>query len=115
MSFGPVKLVWPPSTLSGHNSGAWYKKSKVVKKHRRWAYWATLEFGEINLPSTGDIAIRFRFVPPDRRGDRTNFANRLKPAIDGIAEALEINDKRFLPTYEYATPEYPGCVEVWIG
>ena len=67
------------------------------------------------VPATGDIRINFRFVPPDNRGDRVNFPNRLKPLIDGIADALDVNDKRFLPSYEFAEPEKPGRVEVEIG
>lgn len=68
-----------------------------------------------DVPVEGDIAISFRFTPPDNRGDRVNFANRLKPQIDGIAEALGVNDKRFLPSYEYAAPSKASGVEVTLG
>lgn len=64
------------------------------------------------IPAAGDVHVRVRFVPPDRRGDRVNFANRMKPYFDGIADALGINDARFLPSYEFAAPEKPGRVEV---
>lgn len=106
-----IILPFPPASLSGHNTGHWHAKSAVVAKHRLWAFHATLEANP-SVPDEGDIPIRFRFVPPDRRGDRTNFPNRLKPAIDGIAQALRVNDKRFLPSYEFADPEKPGRVEV---
>ncbi|MEN9924037.1 MAG: hypothetical protein RL268_163 [Pseudomonadota bacterium] len=59
-----------------------------------------------------DIAIRVRFFPPDNRSDRVNFPNRMKPYFDGIADALGINDRRFLPSYEFLAPEKPGRVEV---
>ncbi|WP_305096457.1 hypothetical protein [Croceibacterium aestuarii] len=59
--------------------------------------------------------MHIHFVPPDRRGDRCNFWNRCKPYIDGIAEALGINDARFLPSMSFAQPEKPGRVEVTIG
>jgi hypothetical protein len=59
--------------------------------------------------------VHVRFVPADRSGDRTNYPNRMKPYFDGIAEALGINDARFLPSYEFADPEKPGRVEVSIG
>lgn len=64
------------------------------------------------VPSRGDIRLHIRFVPPDRRGDRTNFPNRVKPIIDGIADALGINDSRFVPSYEFSEPEKPGRVEI---
>lgn len=67
------------------------------------------------MPPEGDIEIHVRFVPPDQRSDRTNYSNRLKPVFDGIADALKVNDRRFIPTYEYAEPEKPGRLEITIG
>jgi len=63
----------------------------------------------------GDIRIHFCFIPANRRGDRTNFPNRLKPYIDGIADALRINDSRFLPSYEFRAPEAPGKLIVEVA
>lgn len=67
------------------------------------------------VPAKGDIAISFTFYPPDNRSDRTNFAGRMKAQIDGIAEALGVNDKRFLPSYHFADPCKPGRVEVQLS
>ena len=106
-----IVLPWPPSSLSGHAKGHWRAKSGDTAKHRLWALHATKAAG-LSVSATGDIRIHIRFVPPDRRGDRTNFPNRVKPAIDGIAAALGVNDARFLPSYEFAEPERPGRVEV---
>lgn len=111
-----IELPWPPSILSGHakGNGRWAKIS-ATKKHRAWATAATLAAGIRAPDGAGDIPILIIFVPPDRRSDRTNFANRMKPAIDGIADALGVNDRRFLPSYEYRAPEKPGRVLVEIG
>jgi Holliday junction resolvase RusA-like endonuclease len=108
-----IILPFPPASLSGHAKGSWRAKAAETKKHREWARLATLE-AKPTVPESGDIRIHVRFVPPDRRGDRTNFANRLKPALDGIAQALGVNDARFLPAYTFADPEKPGRVEVTI-
>ena len=36
------------------------------------------------------------FIPPDKRSyDRDNLVARMKSGIDGLADALRINDKRF--------------------
>lgn len=104
-------LPWPPSILSGHNTGYWFGKVDGVRKFRRWAKLATLEV-KPDVPASGDIRIAVRFVPPNRRGDRTNFANRCKPVFDGIADALGVNDSRFVPIYSYADPEKPGRLEI---
>lgn len=106
-----IELPFPPAALSGHNTGHWRAKADLVRKHRQWAFTAALA-AKWTAPGLGDIPIHFRFVPPDRRSDRMNFANRLKPYADGIADALGVNDSRFLPTYEFAAPEKPGRVEV---
>jgi crossover junction endodeoxyribonuclease RusA len=109
-----VELPFPPAALSGHNNGHWRGKSAVVKKHREWARLATLA-ACVPVPDEGDIRLSITFYPPDNRGDRTNFPNRCKPQIDGIAQALGVNDKRFLPTYHFAQPCKPGLVVVEIG
>lgn len=111
------KLPFPPSSLSGHAKGNWRAKHAETQRHRREAQVITLAALKGVRPrfEPGDIPIRFRFVAPDRRSDRTNLPGRLKPMIDGIADALGINDVRFHPRYEFAEPEAPGRVEVTIG
>lgn len=99
-----VRLPWPPSSLSGHAKGHWRSKASVTAKHRAWAKAATLAEGALEFQGTGDIRVIVTFYPPDRRGDRTNYPNRLKPYFDGIADALKVNDRRFLPSYHFAEP-----------
>ena len=108
-----VELPWPPHTLSGHNSGQWRGKSGVIARHREWAKLATMATMPA-VPAAGDIRVVATFYPPDRRGDRINFPNRLKPYWDGIADALKVNDSRFLPHYIFAEPSKPGKVVILI-
>lgn len=107
-----ILLPFPPSSLSGHNDGNRWAKAPVVARHREWARYATLEADLGSFPGDDDIKIIVTFVPPDRRGDRINFPNRMKPYFDGIADALGVNDKRFVPEFRFAAPEKPGRVEV---
>jgi crossover junction endodeoxyribonuclease RusA len=44
-----------------------------------------------------------------------NYPNRLKPYWDGIADALKVNDRRFLPSYHFAEPVANARVVVVIG
>lgn len=110
-----ITLPFPPSALSGHAKGkSFFAKAKVTAQWRQWAFHAALE-AQATAPATGDIAIHVRFVPSSHRGDRVNFPNRMKPIFDGIADALKVNDSRFLPSYEFCAPEAPGRVEVEIA
>ena len=109
-----IELPFPPSSLSGHNTGHWRSKSGIVAKHREWAKNATLA-AEPFIPRAGDIPISVTFYPGDNRGDRVNFPIRLKPYFDGIADALKVNDKRFLPSYHFGEPCKTGKVVFLIG
>jgi hypothetical protein len=111
-----IILPFPPSTLSGHANGNRWAKSAVTAKHREWARLATLATGPVVIPTNGDIRVIVAFYPPDRRGDRVNFPNRMKPYFDGIADALKVNDSRFLPSYLFGEPvKGGGKVVVEIG
>lgn len=107
-----ITLPFPASILAGHakGNGNW-AKIKATKEHREWAWKAALAAAPV-VAEEGDIRIHIRFVPANRRGDRVNFPNRLKPYFDGIADALGVNDSRFLPSYEFCQPEAPGRVEM---
>lgn len=113
-----IELPWPPASLSGHNTGHWRSKSPIVAKHRLWAMQATLAVRDrltIDLAGKGDIRVSATFYPPDKRGDRVSYPNRLKPAWDGIADALAVNDRRFLPSFHFAEPVKNPRVVVVIG
>lgn len=111
-----VELPFPPASLSGHAKGHWRAKSAITAKHREWARLATLAAGGGTIEGSGDIKIIVAFYPPNRRGDRTNYPNRMKPFFDGIADALKVNDRRFLPSYLFGDPvKGAGHVIVEIG
>ena len=113
-----ITLPFPPSKLSGHgNHGHWSQRASVVKKHRQWAFLATKdELGGRIVSGKGDLQAKVTFYPPNRRGDRLNYPNRMKPYFDGIADALGVNDKRFaVPAFECAEIQKPGKVVVEIS
>jgi len=95
-----IDLPFPSSKLSGHAKGKWQSSSGVVADTRMAAKRRTDEvLAEIAhaIPDDCDIAITTEFYPPNNRGDRVNYPNRMKAVYDGIAEAMGVNDKRFLP------------------
>ena len=111
---GDIILPFPSSALSGHAGGQWRSKSTPTAKHREWAKNATLAAKVCVPEGKGDIRLIITFYPPNRRGDRVNFPNRMKPYFDGIADALKVNDSRFLPTYQFRAPVKDGQVVVSI-
>jgi hypothetical protein len=111
---GVIELPFPSASLSGHNDGNRWAKAPIVSKHREWALRATQAVMPA-IPETGDIRVSTTFYPPDNRGDRINFPNRMKPYFDGIADALKVNDKRFLPAFHFAEPCKNGRVVIVIG
>jgi len=109
-----IELPFPSADLGGNQRRDWYLIAPVIKKHREWARAATLA-AQVKAPAgTGDIRVSMTFYPPDRRGDRVNFPNRCKPYWDGIADALNVNDRRFLPSYHFAEPVKDARVVVSI-
>lgn len=109
-----IELPFPPADLSGHNNKHFWKVRPIINKHRDWAYKAALA-AQAAVSADGDIRVSATFYPPDRRGDRVNYPNRLKPYWDGIADALGVNDRRFLPSYHFAEPTKEARVVICIG
>jgi hypothetical protein len=111
-----IELPFPSSLLSGHTDGKGrWAKIAATRKHREWAKNATLAAGVGSIAPAGDIRLIITFYPPNRRGDRVNFPNRMKPYFDGIADALKVNDSRFLPSYIFGEPVENGKVVVVVG
>lgn len=108
-----IELPFPPASLSGHNTGNRFVKAPIIAKHRQWAKHATQAAGA-RIEGDGDILVRIDFYRPDKRGDRLNFPNRMKPYFDGIADALQVNDSRFVPEYYFHDGEKPGKAVVSI-
>lgn len=109
-----IELPWPPKELSGHHDVHWRVLQPIKKKHREWAKNAALA-SDIVIPISGDIHVSATFYPPDRRTDRVNMPSRMKPYWDGIADALKVNDRRFLPQFHFAEPVENPRVVVRIG
>ena len=92
-----VVLPWPAHGLSPNARCHWVVKGKLVLIARRIAYAETRRKtdGRRAVPD-GRIGYRCSFFPPDRRArDEDNLIASLKSSLDGIAQALRIDDKCF--------------------
>lgn len=95
-------LPWPPRILSPNSRAHWAPKSRAAKSYRRTCHVLTLAAlaGRV-LPDAGRIDMKLVFVPPDRRSrDRDNLLSNVKHGLDGIAAAMGVNDRRFIPSID---------------
>ena len=93
-----IVLGWPPSDLSPNKRLHWAKLATAKKQYRKDCETVSREqlkkFKLTNLPEK--LVLEMTFIPPDRRNyDRDNLVARMKAGIDGLSDALRINDKRF--------------------
>ena len=116
-----VILPFPDSRLNPNNSKGhhWAKTSQLRADARGGAFilakLALRKTGALEL--AGDIALTITFVQPDRRRrDRDNLLSACKPMLDGLADALGVNDTQFEPiTISRKFGGKPGSVVVKIG
>ncbi len=104
-------LGWPPSNLSPNARLHWAKLARAKKQYRNACFSVSKEqlkkFNTDNIPEK--LVLEMTFIPPDRRSyDRDNLVARMKSGIDGLADALKINDKRFNTVISTMDTDYLG-------
>lgn len=111
-----ISLAWPPAVLRGHAKGrSHWPRSNATASCRRAAHGATMAATLPAIPAEGDIALTVELTPPNNRGDRQNSEAACKAYLDGIADGLKVNDKRFSVTWVHKPAAKPGSVVVTIG
>lgn len=91
-----VTLPWPPRELSPNSRTHWAKKAKAAKSYRLDCFYLAKE-AKVTAPKEGPINLRIEFVPPSRRSyDADNCVAQIKSGLDGLAEAMKVNDRRFV-------------------
>lgn len=114
-----VELPFPPADLSPNKRLHWRQKADAVALYRATCHLMT--FAELppidrgRWPYDGEIPISVTFFPPDnRRRDRDNMLASFKAGFDGIADALGVDDNRFIPTHRVGEVVKGGKVLVEI-
>jgi hypothetical protein len=98
-----IALPYPDRALWPNGRAHWAVKAREAKKLRRDAFFAT-KAASVRI---GDSPIPVHIIcHPKARGpapDRDGIIGAAKSALDGIADALGINDRHFAaPTVEIA-------------
>jgi crossover junction endodeoxyribonuclease RusA len=90
-----IFLPWPAPELSQNSRAHWSKRARAVKSARNCAILSVQEHGLHRMKWTS-AKLEWSFRPPDnRRRDVSNVIGSCKAYIDGIADALGIDDSTF--------------------
>lgn len=114
-----ITLPWPAKELSPNARVHFQVKAKAAKAYREAAYWLTVTHGEYRMAPgllpDGPVHLILTFSPPDkRRRDLDGMLSSIKAGLDGVADALAVNDHRFEFTLRRAEPVKGGKVTVAI-
>lgn len=93
-------LPWPDRILHPNTRTHWAKRAKATKDARAVAYFYAVAEGwnSADLPAHGPIHVWLDGYANDRRRrDADGLLSSMKAAIDGIADALGVDDRRFVP------------------
>lgn len=114
-----LELPYPHKALWPNGRPHWASKARETKKHKQWAYAATLaHIGKHPVePGTKGFALIATFYPKTRHAvDRDNASASLKAYQDGIAQALKVDDRHFeTPTVLFGEPVKGGKVVILLG
>ena len=90
------QLPWPPPELSPNSRIHWAKKFAAKRKYRSHCDIVVLDQGVKTLDPEADYVLHMTFIPPDKRHyDVDNLIARMKSGLDGLCDALDIDDQRF--------------------
>ncbi len=107
-----IVLPWPPPELSPNSRTHWSPKARAAGRYRFICATLTRTKAGERQFAIGRIPVTLEFVPPDRRRrDVDNMLAAMKAGLDGVADALRVNDSRFELTLRVAD-EVGGFVRV---
>lgn len=97
---GLITLSWPSRDLSP-NGRVHYMRLHRAKKTAKMAAFVLTKAAYLSAPDDGLIYIHITAYPKTKtQPDADNFLASVKGHLDGIAQAMNVDDKRFRPTIE---------------
>lgn len=115
-----VTLPFPDRRLNPNNSKGkhWASTAALRKAARVGAAYLTRAACDGQQFEPGqELELVITFIQPDRRArDRDNLLAACKPMLDGVADALGVNDSQFEPmTIRREYGKTPGAVLIMIS
>lgn len=104
MSPSEIELPWPDKALWPNARVHWAVRHKAVKAARKLAFFRTLiKRKPCDFAGAERVVLRITFVPPDKRSrDKDNMIACMKPSIDGVADAIKVDDSKFDLSFEFS-------------
>lgn len=113
-----LELPWPPRELHPNARVHFMRRAAAAKACREQAYWLAREaynLSPVRVKDRDAILVSLTFHPPDkRRRDLDGMLTSSKNQLDGIADALGINDQLFEFNLKRAEPIKGGKILVEI-
>lgn len=113
-----VILPWPPRALSPNSrTPHWSVLAKAKRVYRQACYVEAMAAGlrKGTFAPADRLHVRLTFVPPDRRRrDLDNLIAAMKSGLDGVADALGVDDSRWSLTFAMDDARIAGWVQVQI-
>jgi len=108
-----VTLPWPNRVLSPNAREHWRNVARVKKAARLDAYWLTVAAYDGETFQAPTVAMEF--CPPDnRRRDLDNMIAAMKAGLDGISQAIGVDDRHFALSAEVGEIVPRGAVFVTV-
>ena len=94
-----IDLPWFPNELSPNSRKHWAVVADAKKRYREACWAMTKQAGVITIPEEVPVHISIQFYPPsNRKYDLDNLLASMKAGLDGVAQALNVDDSRFTLT-----------------
>lgn len=113
--FLSVTFPWPPSALSPNARQHWTKLAKAKKSYRAACYLTAVAQGAAPVVAVG-LHVHLQFAPPTRRKyDLDNLLARMKAGLDGLSDAIWVDDSRWQISMSRSEPSAPGFVVITVS
>lgn len=110
-----VVFPWPPKDLSPNARLHWAKLAKAKKAYRHACHILAKQAGAAVLAGAEKVQVHLTFYPPDRRlRDQDNIFSAMKSGLDGLADAMGVNDRNFRTSFQVAD-EIGGFVRIEVS
>lgn len=105
-----LELPWPGPLLSPNGRAHWGRVAKAKHRYREQCGKILVAPDvAVQVQKAGQLALGIVFHPPTKRSyDRDNLLARMKSGLDGMSDALGINDRVFVGGWELVGSKITG-------